>query len=190
MAWVCPSSTSGNSAANRYQEIYESAWFKLEGAGDGTYENHQVGTKIWGYWGVGNANGAAADFFLNLNGTGAGTYIASSFTFRFVQQNHEDRALPQNVNTSFRMIPGVWYQYEFLAKLNFPVTAANGTFKLWLNGTLVMDYNDVRFRNASAPDGWYGRSMTPIFGGLGGGNKTRIDDIYWDHMYISGIQGE
>ena len=181
---------ANETSGTEYREVYESFWFNIVGAGDGTYENQTVGTKIFGYWGSGENNKGVQPtshyFFVNGDGLGGNiTTIMTALNFNMRQQSWNERILSHNVNTSFRIIPGVWYHYECVQILS-SLNGLDGTWRLWLNGTLVMDHTDVNFRDNANPSGFWGRHWRPVLGG-GDALKTRDDLVQIDHVYISGI---
>ena len=71
------------SSGNEYTETYESARFKIVGRGDGTFENHAVGWKLFGYWGSGEIGGGRTptSFYLFTLGDGS-TSVVTDFDLR------------------------------------------------------------------------------------------------------------
>jgi len=74
---------------------------------------------------------------------------------------------------------------EFVLQLN-TIGQANGVFRWWIDGTLVMDYRDMIYVDAANPLGFFTFKFWPYWGG-GGGTRTRDDYIQVDHLYLSGI---
>jgi chitodextrinase len=177
--------TQYETSNTEYREVYESGWVRTVGS---TFENQAVGTKMLGYWGVGeSAEGKIPTQIYQVSIGNGATSPMSSWNIRFAQQGPDpiSRSLSQTAGGAV-WTAGVWHRYEIYMKLN-DIDAANGLLKVWWNGTLVLDYGDVQWRNAANPDGFYGRRIAPIWGGLGGSNKTRDDFLQYDHIYISGV---
>jgi hypothetical protein len=173
----------GGYGATFYQQVYLSIWIKILGT---NYENQVVGTKM-GFIGYGQAPLASAGnqgFFI-LEGTGSQT-PGSAFNLGFWQQNHVSRNLEQNVNLSKIMTVGVWHHWEALLEMN-TLGSANGGFKWWVDGTLILNYTDVVYSTAGNPFGFYNYRWNPTWGGMGG-TKTRDDFMQIDHIYLSGVQ--
>jgi len=164
-----------------YTKIYISLWIKINGT---DYENQAVGTKI-GFIGYGQDTSNAKNqgiFFLNGNGTGGA--ILSNFSIDFRQQNHINRNLNQNVNTSALMTVGSWHHLEAVSELN-TLSQINGTLKMWIDGVLTHNYTNITYINSGNEHGFHGYKWAPTWGGVGG-IKTRDDYMQIDHLYISG----
>ncbi|HUL03234.1 MAG TPA: Ig-like domain-containing protein [Gemmatimonadales bacterium] len=88
--------------------------------------------------------------------------------------------LEDNVN-HVTLTLGVWHRVEIYAKYGTTSTSYDGIVKLWLDGTLLMNYTDINFANT----GFDVLRMSPTWGGLGD-TKTE-DDYYWfDRARVSG----
>jgi hypothetical protein len=171
-------------SGGEYKAYYESAWFRIPTA---DFENQLVGAKLWGYWGVGQASDNAVQFYMVMEGNGTATAVQNNWKIWFGQQNFIFRKLSQNVSTEKKIFAGVWHQYEMTMTLN-DIGVANGTFKVWIDGTLLLSYTNVEWRNSSNPRGFWGRKWHPVWGGQGGTAKTRDDFLQVDHIYMSGIR--
>ncbi len=167
-----------------YSTIYESTRFKLPGA---SFENQEVGAKILGYWGVGtnNTGGTPTQLYSQMRGNGSSTAIASAFPLDLKMQGSAYAAYPQNQNLTTLITCGVWHQFEMVATLN-TIGLANGVLQWWLDGVLIGSYSNVTFRTAASPSGFWGRQYDPVWGGAGGAAKTRTDELWLDHLYLSG----
>ena len=168
-----------------YSQFYESTRFKIPTA---DFETQEVGVKLLGYWGVGqnNTNVAAVQLYSLIEGNGSSTARMSSWKLDMAQQNVVSRLLPQNMNLSNKITAGAWHQFETYMKLN-DIGSSNGVWQWWLDGVLIGSYSDVVFRTEAAPSGFYGRRFDPVWGGGGGTAKSRTDNLWLDHMYLSGI---
>jgi hypothetical protein len=65
---------------------------------------------------------------------------------------------------------------------------ADGKFRMWWNGVKTHDYSNVVWRTATYPAKFFARNWSPVWGGSGGGSKTRDDRLWVDHLYISGVK--
>lgn len=173
--------TGDETSNTEYREVYESGWLRTVLP---TFENQAIGTKVFGYWGVGQADHVPNQFYGLVEGNGE-TDEMDTMSMRFALQNHVDRSLPQT-DPEVKFTPGAWHRYELYLKLN-DIGSSNGVFRLWFDDVLIFDYSDVQFRNAANPNGFYGRRLDPVWGGMGGDPKTRNDFLQYDHIYISGI---
>lgn len=176
----------GQHANTEYRALYESGWVRVPGP---DFEMNAAGVKFLGYVGVGRSGGEALPtqvyfFSDNLPHTGEAE-VRQATNLAVVQQGHQDRRLDQNVVSEPLFTFGAWHHYEILMTLNDP-GRANGTVRLWLDGRLILDHADVRWRDAANPSGFWGRRWDPIWGGAGGGPKTRADHLQIDHVYMSG----
>ena len=176
------------SSPNRdeYSQVYESGWFKIP-TPDLELPQTVGGMKLLGFWSVGQAalTGQVGNQIAGwINGGG----IQSSFTLDIRQQNQVSRSMTQNVNGSALIQAGRWIRYEILMTIN-DIGVANGTLKVWINGTQTHNYTDVVWRTSSAPSLFFGRMWDPTWGGNGNvPSKTRTDYLWIDHVYISGVR--
>ena len=176
-----------DSSKSEYKEIYESTWVKIPSP---DFETQLVGVKLLGYWGVGqkysNPGGVPNQIFNLIPGNYESTSIKSSWQINMHQQNQLNRNLYQNRNNWKLLEANKWARFEFYMKLN-DIGSKNGILRVWLDGTLILEYTDVEWRTVTASSGFYGRQWDPIWGGGGGTAKTRDDYLYVDHIYISGV---
>lgn len=98
--------------------------------------------------------------------------------------------LQSNLNSSSTDIRNLrldtWYQVEAQLVMNSAYDRADGVFRLWLSGTQVMEYTDIRYmRDAWTRWIWGNVHIAPTWGGQGG-TLTRTWYWYLDNMYISG----
>jgi hypothetical protein len=80
-----------------------------------------------------------------------------------------------------------WYVIETHLVMNSAVGVKDGTFRVWLNGQLVLQRTDVEFNPAGGTGKWGTLHVSPTFGG-GGGLSVNPTQFYWDlgHAYVSG----
>ena len=165
-------------------QMYLSLWIRFPGA---DYENQSVGTKFF-YLGVGESKASAGNqlYTMLYHPSGAGQTIASNFPVSMEQQS---AVAGVNNRTEITAAPvfsiGAWHRMEFVLQLN-TIGQANGVFRWWVDGTLVMDYRDMIYVDAANPLGFFTFKFWPYWGG-GGGSKTRDDYVQVDHIYLSGI---
>jgi len=178
------SASDADNCGTEMSRVYLSLWVKLPGA---DYENQAVGTKM-GFFAYGEPKtGGGNQGVLFLKGLGTGHGLANAWNVQFKQQGSgPPRDADQNVTQSKLMTVGSWHRWEVLLQLN-DTGQANGVFKWWIDGTLVLDYEDWTYITSSNPLGFYTFRFWPYWGGVGGENKTRDDYIQVDHIYISGI---
>jgi hypothetical protein len=192
-----------------YGEVYISIRFKILGT---TFENQNVGTKLLGYvnyggyerdnqfywllkerpWATGDGPGGirTGPFFLESRVSYPYTQVYGTTAVRGVQY------LANNQGTGNTILPGQWVHMEAYFKLN--TKNADGTYnrdgivKQWINGVLVQSYNNADWLTpTTAPlgdHGFYGWHFDPIWGGNDGQIKSRDDNMYLDHVYISGTR--
>lgn len=171
----------GSGGAGQKSELYVSLWVKIVG---NDYENQLAGTKL-GFVAYGEQpSGAGNQGYWFLAGNGVQS-IQSSFQLSFIQQNHVSRRMNQNVNQSRLMTVGAWHQWEAVFELN-DLGQANGIFKMWIDGTLIMDYSDVVYITNGNVNRFFSWKWNPTWGGIGG-QRTRADQINLDHVYLSGV---
>lgn len=188
-------------ASPRYRELYGSVHMKIHGNGT-SYENQSTGTKLF-YVPYMNTNRLNHSTLILLGETGAGN-LSTKSAFRlgwYVSEvNATTGADPgggaikhgQNINTQPLMTVGAWHEIEFYLKSNTvsdPPTA-DGSLKVWVDGTLVIDYGDMRYVSQANPRAFYQFRAAMVFGGDAGEVKTRDDLILWDHLYLSGAGRE
>ena len=165
-------------------QMYLSLWIRFPGA---DYENQSVGTKFF-YLGVGESKASAGNqlYTMLYHPSGAGQTIASNFPVSMEQQS---AVAGVNNRTEITAAPvfsiGAWHRMEFVLQLN-TIGQANGVFRWWVDGTLVMDYRDMIYVDAANPLGFFTFKFWPYWGG-GGGSKTRDDYVQVDHVYLSGV---
>jgi hypothetical protein len=147
-----------------------------------------VGVKALGFWGVGLPTGAtfnSAELYGFIDGTGTAG-VMTSWTPWFGQQNPgpTSRRLSQNKNLSKRIEAGRWHSYVLHMTAN-AIGKTDGTLRFWLDGVLLCEYTDVVWVTADKPVKFYGRKLDLIWGGMGGGSRTRSDGIAWDNIHVS-----
>ena len=171
---------------DQYSQVYESGWIKIPSP-DLELPQSVGGMKLLGFWSVGQAalTGQVGNQIVGwINGSG----IQSSFTLDIRQQNQVARAMSQNVSGASLIQAGRWIRYEILMTIN-DIGVANGTLKVWINGTQTHHYTNVVWRTSSAPSLFFGRLWDPTWGGNGSvPDKTRNDFMWIDHVYISAVR--
>ena len=177
--------SGGSNYGTEMSQVYLSMWIKLVGT---DYENEPRGTKL-GFFSYGESKaGAGNQGILFLKGTGAQT-TASAWSLQFSQQDSASGGVDrdQNVDTRQLMTSGEWHHWEIVLALNDPGTA-NGVFRWWIDGTMILDYANVVYRDAQRPLGFYCWKFWPYWGGFNPtDSKTRDDFVQIDHVYLSGI---
>jgi len=171
-----------------YSEYYESTRFKIPTP---DFETQEIGAKMLGYWGVSQNNQSPdsgigpTELYSMMRGNQYSTSIMTSWNLDMGTQGVTSQYLLQNQNLWKQITAGVWHQFECYMKLN-DIGSSNGVWKWWLDGVLIGDYENMQFISAAYPSGFFGRKMNLIWGGRGGTPKTRTDNVWFDHMYMSG----
>jgi hypothetical protein len=180
----------GYSYHGRYKKLYISLWLKIPSK---DYENQNFGTKLF-YLGHGNTYRTNHDF-LYLQGSANGTTIQSNMKLGMAVSRADERISPgsltyiQNMGTGAKFTAGSWHQVELYLDVG-TVDKANGTVRIWVDGTKVTDYTSrIKFLDSrySFTQGFYDFLWTPVWGGSGG-KKSRSDAILIDHVFIAGIK--
>ncbi len=188
LAGVAPVAMGGwiGPATMNYRKLYFSMWIKIEGS---SFENQKTLTKA-GFFGVGNPKSGQSELFFGLDNGLAVQRLQSDFEVKFLQQNipqpngWTSRNLNQNVSRTHLMTAGSWHHWEATMAVN-TMGSANGTFKMWIDGTQTHDYSNVVYITPGAPYGFNSWKWNPTWGGSGG-VRTRADYIDIDQVYISG----
>jgi len=176
--------TGSETNSTQYRAVYESGWVRVPTP---DFEMQAVGVKFLGFLGVAQAGQGHVPnqvYFVAFNPSGT-TSLQQAVPLSVAQQGNQSRRMDENVATGPVFTFGPWHHYEYVVTLN-DVGQANGTLKVWWDGQLIMDYSDVVWRDAANPSGFYGRRWDPVWGGRGGGNRTRDDYLQIDDVYISG----
>ncbi len=80
-----------------------------------------------------------------------------------------------------------WYVIETLLVMNSSPGVPDGVFRLWVDGTLVLQRANVQYvRTDTGANTWAALHVSPTFGGSSGIANSR--DFYWDlgSAYVSG----
>lgn len=167
-----------------YRKVYFSQWVKV-GTTAG-FQNNPVGTKF-GFFSYGqNLTKTRNQSFMILKGNGASS-VMTAMEIRFSQQGIVARDLIPNRNISqAKLTTGVWHQVELVLETNSSAGVADGKFKMWLDGVQIHDWSNMVYLTAGNTRKFQGYNWNPTWGGMTG-VRTRTDNIWMDHLYISGI---
>jgi hypothetical protein len=84
---------------------------------------------------------------------------------------------------------GRWYTVEVRRRLN-DMGADNGIFQMWIDGVLLFDYRNVRYRTpwngTFGTTSSYGTNFVMISDYVGGGRTTTTESVYYDDIKLSG----
>lgn len=144
-------------------------WIRI-GGDRSDFESHPVGTKM-GFMGAGACSGARAELYPLLEGG-----LRSSFSIRILQQFLDRKVMGQNVTNERVIQAGEWQKWEYELILN-DVGQSNGVMRLEVDGQLLIDYDDVKYRNGSHPCGLQVWRWNPTWGGSSNAVKSREDHI-------------
>jgi hypothetical protein len=119
-------------------------------------------------------------YVTDVTGGGSGLFLlqqGDSHNLTITTQTGvENRTLPTVTQTP--MSPGAWHRIELYLTWS---TAGEGVVRLWVDGILQVDRNDVNWLNGTG----FGRlHINPIWGGVGS-TKLQNDFFEYDHVYIS-----
>jgi hypothetical protein len=85
---------------------------------------------------------------------------------------------PQNITAQPLALPStIWRRIRFHARLNTP-GASDGLLELWVDGTLLIRYSNVNFRDSYTTKGW---NMIQITGGDGAAPSQSWNQ-FWDNV--------
>jgi hypothetical protein len=79
---------------------------------------------------------------------------------------------------------GVWHRVEMVLKANTP-GVANGVWQLWFDGVQTHNYSNIQFSGPADANQWMHLFLQPVWGGTQG-VVAQAQDIFFDHLYISG----
>ena len=169
--------------------FYWSGWLKLVGT---NWENQATVTKILGFWEHADGKLSAATT-VGIPNQGQ-TQPGGAFVLDVREQQPLVRNIEPNVDKRPLLTAGAWHHVETLFTLN-ALGQANGTAKIWIDGTLTVSAANVVWRTAAKPRGFFGWKWNPTWGG---GNivvngvsklqiKSRYDAARLDDLYMSGV---
>jgi hypothetical protein len=192
---------NGGPAANEYSAVYQSTTFcaygngtNFEVPGAGGFKFYILGSTYNNL----NADSGFDQMFVSLRGVSKTTNgaLPDTYTEFYVDlftQNFTNQDLFQNLNTTKHVVVGQVHQLETVMTMGTD-QHADGTLNMWLDGVHIASYTNLQvLDSASSYGGSPGTagfdtfSLSPIWGGGGGPNKSRDDVIYFGHIYISGI---
>lgn len=179
-----------------YRRLYTAIWHRFEDAhNDGLWAGHPVGTKLFGFWGVGSGNSAKNRIFLNMF---RDEELAPTFGFRMDLQNFPMRTIRPLVGPDPQPIKvGVWQLFEFDFKLNTPGSVvigkpsngmgghtADGELRVWIDGVKYIEATDVAWTDNN--EGFRHVSHRPSYGGSSS-PKPRTEFTNIAHTRIRGV---
>lgn len=104
-------------------------------------------------------------------------------------ENYGDNMYWQENDETLRFVPGQWHEVVHEIRINSP-GVNNGSIKGWLDGELVLDRTDMRFRDVDdfAIDGLY--FSTFFGGGSSSWSTTKDETILFDDFSIESLDPE
>ena len=136
------------------------------------------------------------DFWIEASGSGSGPMglqVVTEFAGIFAQQYAPNVtayfATPVAGETAVTVSRGAWHTCE--AYLELPaVSGAPGIVRIWIDGVLGLNRDATTAPGSQvlmtySGNGWAEVDVDPIWGGVGD-VKAQRDDLWYDHLYISG----
>ena len=142
------------------------------------------GSPIGGYPGGITPPAGPGDYttrmFLDLEQQGTVSQVGTTRGGSGVNRNS-----PQNMGAPI-FYPGLaWQTVEYYFRVN-TIGVDDGIFRAWVNGVLVTEYLDIRYRDAANPRGLTAVNWAQVYGGGTPSDlKTRNDYQELDRMYVS-----
>ncbi len=163
--------------SNRFPRVYVCQWTKHSS----NFVNHPTGSKhLWFMLeGVSAWNGATSVY---------SAHDGSNMRVQINLQNQPwgNRNLTPNRGTNqyIQDFLGKWVKYEYLLELNRD-GAYDGRVRVWINGDLILSYDDVKFLESGDPRYFTRVRWQPTYGGV---DHEVPNEQYqdMDHIYISG----
>lgn len=121
--------------------------------------------------------------FLALNDNGDGTF---TLAVNFQGTPDNGAGFFDATGIGAEMEADTWYQIETYLVLNSANEVADGIFRCWVNGTLVIERTDVEYRNDTDPLYWSTLHVAPTFGGSSGAANDTEFYFDLDHIYVKG----
>jgi hypothetical protein len=159
---------------NTYPEPQTEVWLQFWFMWSAGYDFNGIRNKMFYQWiGPGSSN----NHFIYTSGGGG--HVG------FEMQGAESGTWESNTGYDPFIDSGVWYKGKAHFVLNSP-GADDGVFQLWIDDGLVIDLADVRYRAADEGDkGFHEMSITPVYGGMGGGDVSHDQYLYVDLTILS-----
>jgi hypothetical protein len=161
--------------------LYISMWVRP----DPDWVGHPSGTNKIFYISVPKASGGLDhNFIVKMQGVGSGNLVVA-----VTVQNIFWCSGSSEVYISDDQFPrGEWKFLEFLGTMNTPGNA-DGSFKVWVGGTLALDVNTgchMEFSQHTSNDRFLAMRTDAIYGGTAAGTLAATQVLDLDDIYISG----
>lgn len=97
-----------------------------------------------------------------------------------------------NTGNSAEVVPGIWYKIEQHIRASTTATSRDGFLRIWLNGALILSYDQLNYASSTATVGnpgfinqWVWNQAWDGSGSMGTANTVPWEH-YVDHVYIVG----
>lgn len=189
IGWEGLAGDTSSRGQHSYAELYESGHIRILGANGGTTaEMGGDGFKLFGYWGTGCKNTGNGTELIGWGqktvSTGQNNVQTSTLRTQFRHQGcvtqangTVNRNYNQNKFTGAPIQVGKWHQYEAHFVTN-TVGQDDGVLRFYVDGVLMMEHTDVRYRNATHPRGFFLRHYNPVFNGNPSGAPTKTENTF------------
>ena len=167
-----------NGPYTELQHVRIEKWMRIGGERS-DFESHPVGTKM-GFMGAGACDGARAELYPLLEGG-----LRESFQLRVVQQFLDRKNMTQNVTSERVIEAGTWQRWEYELILN-DVGESNGVMRVTVDDQVIIDYDNVKYRNSHHSCGLQVWRWNPTWGGSSNAVKSRDDYIDIAEVTIRG----
>ena len=159
-----------------YPKLYVSVWVKHSS----NWVPHPIGSKMLWFEHAAQSCSGYTDVYSTFN--------SATMQLGVNEQNCTGRSMLANTGdpSFWTALPyrGVWQRFEFLLVMNRG-NQADGVFRMWVDGHLICDYENVRWvPNAADRHLWSGLRYSNVYGGQGGASASQYE--YLDHLYVSG----
>lgn len=157
-------------------------WYQFDFMYKSPFKYHDGQTKMLiVYTGPGDGTGANANAVYGILG-GKALYFTQQGPGGFYNKDPNS-----DTGSWYADQKSTWHVMKIYNKMNSGYNTWDGILKIWIDGRLVMDYNDVMFDQRGASGGAYFETIAPypLFGGGASESVPYNQYSYYDHLIIS-----
>lgn len=156
-------------------ELFSAFYFKLSDGWQQTESGHQKLLYLY-QWDKNEQRNATVLF---VNGQGGGPW--NLHVHNEVAQDLIESGGWYFSNGAAKVHAGRWHKVEFYMKRSSSRGAPDGIYRVWLDGTLVVNVTNARLASESISE----YHVDPVWGGSGG-VKARDEYLWFSNFYLSG----